>query len=187
VRHTSDAPDRRTARSGKPDGAEGGGGTVIPTRTKVSLAALATFAVLAVACTNVSTSSPAAGAGAGSVPDNSGTTINFAINPWAGSEANVAVAQALLEQKLGYSVTTKKIDEYAQFPALSNGTLDATMEVWPSGHAKDYKQYIQGNNGVVDGGKLGVVGQIGWWVPTYMLPDPPALGTWEGLCKDGSY
>jgi len=159
---------------------------VIPTRTKVSLAALATFAVLAVACTNVSTSSPAAGAGAGSVPDNSGTTINFAINPWAGSEANVAVAQALLEQKLGYSVTTKKIDEYAQFPALSNGTLDATMEVWPSGHAKDYKQYIQGNNGVVDGGKLGVVGQIGWWFPTYMLTDHPELATWEGLKQDAS-
>ena len=49
------------------------------------------------------------------------------------------------------------------------------MEVWPSGHADDYKNYIANDNGVVDGGQLGVVGQIGWWFPTYMLQDHPEL------------
>ena len=80
--------------------------------------------------------------GVGTVPDNSGTTINFSVSPWAGSAANVAVAQKLLEDKLGYTVKTTDIDEYAQFTALSNGDLDATLEVWPSGHAADYKKYI---------------------------------------------
>ncbi len=42
----------------------------------------------------------------------------------------------------GYTVKTTKIDEYAQFPALANGQSSATLEVWPSGHAKDYKKYI---------------------------------------------
>ena len=51
---------------------------------------------LAVACSDVSSSSSAPGSG-GAVPDNKGTTINIAISPWLGSAANVAVAQALLQ------------------------------------------------------------------------------------------
>lgn len=150
------------------------------------LAMLAVLAVLAVACSDVSNDGGAgqsggATGGTSEVPDNSGTTINLAINPWTGSEANVAVAQVLLQDQLGYTVKTTKIDEYAQFPALANGQLSATLEVWPSGHAKDYKKYIDANNGVVDGGQLGVIGQIGWWIPTYMLTDYPELATWEGL------
>jgi glycine betaine/proline transport system substrate-binding protein len=152
-------------------------------RTIFAIAALAT--ALLAACSNVSSSSTNTGGGGG-VPDNSGTTVNIAVSPWVGSDANVAVAKLLLEQKLGYSVKTTNIDEYAQFPALSNGDLDATLEVWPSGHAKDYSKYIQSNNGVVDGGLNGVDGQIGWWIPTYMLTDHPELATWEGLKTDAA-
>ncbi len=155
------------------------------TRRKIFLAFAAATALLA-ACSNVSSSSTNTGSGGGNVPDNSGTTINIAISPWVGSAANVAVAQLLLEQKLGYTVKTTNIDEYAQFPALANGTLDATLEVWPSGHAKDFAKYIKGGNGVVDGGLTGVTGQIGWWIPTYMLTDHPELATWEGLKTDAS-
>ena len=155
------------------------------TRRKIFLAFAAATALLA-ACSNVSSSSTSAAGGGGGVPDNSGTTINIAISPWVGSAANVAVAKLLLEQKLGYTVNTTNIDEYAQFPALANGTLDATLEVWPSGHAKDFAKYIKGGNGVVDGGLTGVTGQIGWWIPTYMLTAHPELATWEGLKTDAS-
>jgi glycine betaine/proline transport system substrate-binding protein len=159
---------------------------VTRSRTTVALAAFALMALVATACSNVSSStSPGAGS-SGAVPDNSGTTITFAISPWDGSAANVAIAKVLLESKLGYSVKTTNIDEYAQFPALANGTLDATLEVWPSGHAKDYSKYITGGNGVVDGGKLGVIGQIGWWVPTYLVDAHPELASWEGLKQDAS-
>ena len=132
----------------------------------------------------MSSSSTPAGSGSAAVPDNCGTTINLAISPWQGSAANVAVAQVLLEQKLGYTVKTTNIDEYAQFPAIAKGNIDATLEVWPSGHADDYSKYIAANNGVVDGGKLGVIGQIGWYIPTYMVTAHPELATWEGLKQD---
>jgi glycine betaine/proline transport system substrate-binding protein len=145
--------------------------------------ALISLALVAAGCSDVSSSTSPGGA-TGAVPDNSGTTINLAISPWVGSQANVAVAQKLLEDKLGYTVETTDIDEYAQFKSLSNGDLDATLEVWPSGHAADYKKYIDNANGVVDGGQLGVTGQIGWWIPTYMLQDHPELSTWEGLKQD---
>ena len=49
------------------------------------------------------------------------------------------------------------------------------------GHPKDYKKYIQAGAGVIDGGPLGVVGQIGWFIPTYMVDENPELATWEGL------
>ena len=143
--------------------------------------AMAVLLLVAAACSDVSSSSSGAASGSGSVPDNSGTTLNLSVSPWQGSAANIAVAQRLLEVKLGYTVKTTDIDEYAQFPALANGDLDATLEVWPSGHAEDYKKYIEAGNGVVDGGLLGVTGQIGWWIPTYMLDANPELATWEGI------
>jgi glycine betaine/proline transport system substrate-binding protein len=141
--------------------------------------ALASLTLVAAGCSDVSSSTP--GASGGAVPDNSATTINFSVSPWLGSAANVGVAQDLLEEKLGYTVSTTDIDEYAQFKSLANGDLDATLEVWPSGHAADYKNYIKNGNGVVDGGELGITGQIGWYIPTYMLQDHPELATWEGL------
>jgi len=144
-------------------------------------AAAVSFALVAVACSDVSSSSSGA---AGSVPDNSATTINFVINPWDGSTANVAVAEYLLKNQLGYSVSDQNINEKLEFKALSTGTADATMEIWPSGHADDYANYIANDNGVVDGGPLGVIGQIGWWFPTYMLQDHPELKTWQGLKQD---
>jgi glycine betaine/proline transport system substrate-binding protein len=151
------------------------------------VASVALFAMVASACSDVGsgdggeTGGAASGETGSAVPDNSDVTITIAVNPWLGSAANANVAKVLLEQQLGYTVELVEIDEFAQFPALSTGDLDATLEVWPSGHAKDYKKYIEGNNGVVDGGELGAVGQIGWWIPTYMLDDHPELATWEGL------
>ena len=156
-------------------------------RRKWAVAALAlSMALLAAACSDVKSndntgSSGGGGATGGGVPDNSGITIKIAVNAWVGSAANANVAKDLLEQKLGYTVDLVEIDEFAQFPALSTGDLDATLEVWPSGHAKDRKKYIDGNNGVVDGGQLGVIGQIGWWIPTYMLTDHPDFASAAGL------
>jgi glycine betaine/proline transport system substrate-binding protein len=117
-------------------------------------------------------------------------TISIAVNPWTGSAVNANIAKVILERELGYNVELLPIDENAQFSALWGGRLDATLEVWPSGHRQDILRYIEGRTGgpvrgggggVVDGGPLGVVGDIGWWVPTYMLTDDPELATWRGL------
>ncbi|MEP6757670.1 MAG: glycine betaine ABC transporter substrate-binding protein [Actinomycetota bacterium] len=138
------------------------------------------LALVGTACSDVSSSSTAAAG----VPDNSDTTLTLAISPWLGSASNVAVAQKLLQDKLGYTVDTKNANEYAQFKSLSNGDIDATLEIWPSGHGADYQNYIASGNGVVDGGELGITGQIGWYVPTYLVEQHPELATWEGLKTD---
>lgn len=146
------------------------------------VAVAATFTLLVAACSDVSNDATGGDASGGSgVPDNKGTTITLAVNGWVGAEANANLAADLLRDKLGYTVDLVKIDEFEQFPALSTGDIDATLEVWPSVHPKDYTRYIEANNGVVDAGALGVTGQIGWWIPTYMLTDHPEFATWEGL------
>ena len=59
----------------------------------------------------------------------SGGEVSIAVNPWTGSAANANVASILLEGELGYTVELVEIDEFAQFPALGVGDLDATLEV----------------------------------------------------------
>jgi glycine betaine/proline transport system substrate-binding protein len=149
------------------------------------VALVAVTAMLTAACSNVGGGGASSSASVGANPANANITIKIAVNDWVGSAANAGVAKDLLE-KLGYKVELVKIDEFAQFPALARGQLDATLEVWPSGHGADYKKYIQGKAGVIDGGKNGVIGQIGWWLPTYMVQQHPELATWEGLNKDAS-
>ena len=107
-------------------------------------------------------------------------TIKLAANPWSASELNAAVARILLEEKLGYPVEIVNIDENAQWPALASGDLSASLEVWPSGHAENVAEYIDKQALVENGGPLGVVGKISWYIPTYLLTDHPELATWEG-------
>ena len=107
--------------------------------------------------------------------------IKLAENPWSASAANVNVAKILLEDKLGYKVEIVTIDENAQWAALATGDLSASLEVWPSGHADNVKQFIDDQKKVEKLGELGVIGKIGWYIPTYMLADHPELATWEGF------
>jgi glycine betaine/proline transport system substrate-binding protein len=117
-----------------------------------------------------------------------GVNIRIAINPWTGSAVNANVAKVLLERELGYDVELVEIDENSQFPAIASGELDASLEVWPSGHAADINRYIEGrrggflrDGGIVNAGDLGIIGNIGWWVPSYLLERHPELARWQGL------
>ena len=113
-------------------------------------------------------------------------TIKLAENPWTGSAVNVYVAKTLLEEQLGYTVEIVTIDENAQWAALANGDLSATLEVWPSGHVENVKQYIETQKVVENLGPLGVVGKISWYVPKYIVDQKPELATWEGLKSDAA-
>ncbi len=107
--------------------------------------------------------------------------IKFAENPWSGSAVNVAVAKILLEEQMGYPVEVTTLDENAQWTALATGDLHASLEVWPSGHAENVAEYIDGQKVVENGGLLGPVGEIGWFTPKYMIDQHPELATWEGF------
>jgi glycine betaine/proline transport system substrate-binding protein len=109
--------------------------------------------------------------------------IKLAQNPWSASIVNVAVAKILLEEQLGFPVEIVAVDENEQWPQIAAGDIHASLEVWPSGHASNVARYIQDEKSVVDGGFLGPVGRISWYIPTYLLADHPELSNWEGLQK----
>jgi glycine betaine/proline transport system substrate-binding protein len=136
------------------------------------------FALALSAC--VAPPAPQATTGAAPAPA-AKVTLKLASNPWSASQLNVAVAKILLEKQLGYTVEIVEIDENAQWPALATGDLHASLEVWPSGHAANVAEYIEKQNVVENGGSLGVVGKIGWYLPTYLLTEHPELATWEGF------
>jgi len=108
-------------------------------------------------------------------------TIKLAENPWSGSQLNVAVAKILLEEQLGYTVEVVTIDENAQWASLATGDLHASLEVWPSGHGENVAEYIDKQGVVENGGLLGPVGKIAWFMPAYMVEQNAALATWEGF------
>lgn len=108
-------------------------------------------------------------------------TLTLVENAWSASELNVAVAKILLENELGYPVEVVSLDENAQWPALASGDAHASLEVWPSGHAANVEEFIDGAGTVENGGLLGPVGRIGWYMPSYLLDQDPSLATWEGF------
>jgi glycine betaine/proline transport system substrate-binding protein len=107
--------------------------------------------------------------------------IKLIENNWSASELNVAVARILLEEELGFPVEVISLDENTQWVALTAGDGHASLEVWPSGHATNIAQYIEQQQVVENGGLLGPVGKIGWYVPTYVVEQQPELATWEGF------
>jgi glycine betaine/proline transport system substrate-binding protein len=119
---------------------------------------------------------------AGSRSANGKPTIVLANNSWEGSTANNAVAQYVIQKKLGYNVSLLTIDEIPAWPAMTQGKVSAILEVW--GHSPLYTQYVKGNHKVVDAGLEGPSGNIGWYVPSYLMKQHPELKTWKGVQKD---
>ncbi|MFJ8162256.1 ABC transporter substrate-binding protein [Streptomyces sp. NPDC096136] len=108
-------------------------------------------------------------------------TLTLSVQSWVGAQANVAVAEYLLEHELGYHVDTVQIDEVPAWDALSQGRVDAILEDW--GHPEQEERYIDGKGTVARGGDLGVTGHIGWFVPTYFARQHPDVTDWRNLDK----
>ena len=108
-----------------------------------------------------------------------GETINIVANAWTASALNAEIAAQLIESELGNPVEIVAIDENTMFTGLSDGSLDAVLEVWPSGVVEEEQAFID-DGSVVDIGELGAIGKIGWFTPQYVIDEHPELATWEG-------
>jgi glycine betaine/proline transport system substrate-binding protein len=106
-------------------------------------------------------------------------TVTLNDQAWAGASANTYVAKNVLEKSLGCSVKVTQIAEIPVYQALADGKADAVLEDWQ--HVDQYKQYITKQKTVVMGGPNGVVGHIGWFIPTYLMKQHPEFKTWKGL------
>jgi glycine betaine/proline transport system substrate-binding protein len=124
------------------------------------------------------------GTDAGSDSDDK-PTITLIVNPWTASRLNAEVAKVIIENELGYPVRITEVNENdAMFTGMADGTLDAVLEIWPSGVTDAENAYFT-DGSVVNIGLLGTIGKIGWFVPSYVIDANPALATWEGYDDPG--
>ncbi|WP_240661181.1 MULTISPECIES: ABC transporter substrate-binding protein [unclassified Streptomyces] len=108
--------------------------------------------------------------------------VTIAVPSWVGAEANAAVAQYILENELDTKAELTQLDESVAFDALNSGKVDAILEDW-GGAPKKVDLYVNDKKTVVEGGDLGVVGHIGWFVPKYLADEHPDITEWKNLNK----
>ena len=100
-------------------------------------------------------------------------TVNIAINPWVGYEANAAVVAYLLDTKLGYKVEKKTLKEEISWQGFETGEVDVIIENW--GHDDLKKTYIDEKKVAVSAGVTGNQGIIGWYVPPWLAAEHPDI------------
>ncbi|MGW8379722.1 glycine betaine ABC transporter substrate-binding protein [Streptomyces sp. ODS28] len=106
-------------------------------------------------------------------------SVVLTVPTWAGGEANAAVAKYLLEEKLGYRVTLKKMDESDAWKAVGTGKADAILEDW--GRQAEREKWVYQKKTVAPAGSLGIKGQLGWYVPSYMADEHHDITDWKKL------
>lgn len=154
------------------------------TAGRLSRAALAAACALALAACggakvgSTGTAAPSASGGAGNAACG---TVNIAVNPWVGYEADAAVVGYVLKNSLGCTVVKKDLKEEVSWQGFGTGEVDVVLENW--GHEDLKKKYIEGQKTAVEVGPSGNQGVIGWFVPPWMAEKYPDITDWNNLNK----
>jgi glycine betaine/proline transport system substrate-binding protein len=151
---------------------------------------IAVAAIVLAACSNRgggATTAPSAvpgesaGSGAAASTGAGGAkgTVNIAINPWVGYEADAAVVGYLLKTKLGYTVQEKNLKEEISWQGFESGDVDVVLENW--GHDDLKKTYIDTKKVAVEVGPTGNKGIISWYVPPWLAAAHPDILDYKNL------
>jgi glycine betaine/proline transport system substrate-binding protein len=155
--------------------AEAEGGRMSKGRTRPYRWVLVALAMAIVGALGVSASALARSGAAGC------GDVTVDENAWAGATANVYVLKYVLEKNLGCTVDIQKLPESTPlFQAMADGKVDVVQEDWGNIDLKVNQKYVK-NGTIVNLGSNGVIGHIGWFVPTYLMKQYPQLRTWRGL------
>jgi glycine betaine/proline transport system substrate-binding protein len=141
--------------------------------------------IVAVAASSVLALSACGGGGISDSSSSGGkkcdTTVNMAVNPWVGYEASAHVVGKTIESELGCKVDYKDLKEEVSWQGFGKGTVDVVIEDW--GHPALEKKYIEGDKSAMDAGLNGNIGQIGWFVPPWMVKKYPDILDYKNLNK----
>lgn len=110
--------------------------------------------------------------------------VNLAMNDWVGYTADAAVYTYVAEHGLGCTVKQTPLAEQVAWQGFSTGQIDLVLENW--GHPDLVTKYITQQKIAVDLGPTGNIGQIGWYVPPWMVKAYPGILDWHNLNKYAS-
>ena len=99
-------------------------------------------------------------------------TLYLVDQDWNGQLATTAVAQILLEQEMDHTVATKfaPADSAPLFIGLERGDFHFVCCNWPSYSAELLDEYVNAEDAEVERmGTVGIVGETGWYVPSYVI------------------
>jgi glycine betaine/proline transport system substrate-binding protein len=152
-------------------------GRAVFRRARVALVAAV---ALALAGCGGATVGGSGGGGSGGSGGSCGT-VNLAVNPWVGYEADAAVYSYVAKTKLNCNVVQKDLKEQVAWQGFGTGEVDLILENW--GHPELVQQYITDQKTAVDLGLNGNKGIIGWYVPPWLAQAHPDITDWQNLNK----
>ena len=107
---------------------------------------------------------------------------------WDGQLVTTKVVQILLEDEMGYTVETKfaPADSAPLFIGLESGDFHFVCCNWPSYSFALLDEYVNpgGKESVERLGSTGIIGDTGWYTPSYVVADDgaaPGLDSWDEL------
>ncbi len=118
--------------------------------------------------------------------------VRIGENDWTGQWVSINLAKVILEDHMDQDVELVFIDYPAQWAALASNDLDVGMEMWPSYSYDAHKEWVDEKQKVEVVGDLGVIGETGWYVPTYVVegdsergiePMAPGLKSYQDMNK----
>jgi glycine betaine/proline transport system substrate-binding protein len=102
-------------------------------------------------------------------------SVTLALNPWVGSEADVAVVGYVLEHELGCTVVKRQLDDETSWQFLESRGVDAILENWD--HDDLAATYVTERKVAQDAGPSGNEGVIGWYTPRFFVDAHPDILT----------
>ena len=106
-------------------------------------------------------------------------TLYLVDQDWNGQLVTTAVAKILLEQEMGHTVATKfaPADSAPLFIGLERDDFHFVCCNWPSYSAELLDEYVNADDATVDRmGPVGISGETGWYVPSYVVNGDPERG-----------
>ena len=109
-------------------------------------------------------------------------TVTLDENAWAGATANVYVVKYVLEKNLGCEVNIDEARRRAHRSSRRWRTARSTScsRTGTTSSSRSTRSTSRAGK-LIDLGSNGVIGHIGWFVPTYLMKQYPQLKTWQGL------
>lgn len=107
--------------------------------------------------------------------------IQMAMLEWAGNNISVQIAGRILE-KAGYKVEYVTAGNFPQFTGLSDGTLDASVEIWMM-NVGDVYPVALGSGKIENLGSLGLRSREGWIYTQAVADACPGLPNWHALME----
>jgi glycine betaine/proline transport system substrate-binding protein len=114
--------------------------------------------------------------------------VTFIVNNWFGSAINGHIAKIILEEAVGVQTILMSVDNQTEnWPLLASGDAHVALEIWATDSKEYITDFVRNQQTVVPAGPLGIIGEIGWYIPRYVQDDVPEVLFGQFSDEDAAY